>query len=54
MDKEHSTFNIQVRAASTALLEDTKDETEEAFRKLEGLAIPGRRFFNQSAEGMID
>ncbi|MGD1007889.1 MAG: ABC transporter permease [Ignavibacteriaceae bacterium] len=55
MDKEHSSLTIQVRAASTALLEDTKDETEEAFRKVRGLGYSQEDDFSiNQQEGMID
>jgi len=45
MDKEHSSLTIQVRAASTALLEDTKDEPKKHLEKLEGLAIARKTIF---------
>jgi putative ABC transport system permease protein len=54
-DKAHSSLTIQVRAKSTALLEDTKEETEEAFRKVRGLAYSQEDDFSiNQQEGMID
>jgi len=53
--KEHTSLTIQVRAASTALLEDTKEETEEAFRKVRGLTYNKENDFSiNQQEGMID
>jgi putative ABC transport system permease protein len=55
LDKEHSSLTIQVRAASTAQLEDTKEETEAAFRKVRGLAFNQEDDFSiNQQEGMID
>jgi putative ABC transport system permease protein len=55
MDKQHSSLTIQIRAVSTAQLEDTKEETEEVFRKVRGLSYNQEDDFaiNQQ-EGMVD
>ena len=53
--KEHTSLTIQVRAVSTALLEDTKEETEEAFRKVRGLTYNKENDFSiNQQEGMVD
>jgi putative ABC transport system permease protein len=55
MDKEHSSLTIQVRAKSTALLEDTKEETDAAFRKVRRLAYNQKDDFSiNQQEGMVD
>jgi putative ABC transport system permease protein len=55
MDKQHMSITIQIRAASTAMLEDTKEETKEAFRKVRKLTYSQEDDFaiNQQ-EGMVD
>jgi putative ABC transport system permease protein len=53
--KEHTSLTIQICAASTALVEDTKAEAKEAFRKVRGLAFDKEDDFSiNQQEGMID
>ena len=54
-DKSHGSILINVRAASPALLEDTKEEAEGAFRKVRGLAYNQEDDFSiNQQEGLVD
>ncbi len=54
-DERHQSITINIRAASPALLEDTKDEAEGIFRKVRGLSFnqPSDFSINQQ-EALID